>query len=128
MVGVLFVDYDGDGKKDMFTASPASARVLRNTSTVGSGLSFVQTIYTLPSSLTNNGNTNSTIVYNSQGDIPAIADIDSDGDYDVLSYYVNTPCIRYNKNMSQELYGHSDSLIYKTVNVCYGKFSGSSFK
>ena len=60
-------------------------------------------------------------------DIPSIIDVDFDGDLDILAYYTDlNPCIRYYKNLSQELYGNSDSLEYELVSVCYGNFKAAA--
>ncbi len=118
---VLLVDYDGDGRNDIFSSAPGGGIVYRNVSTVSSGLSFELETTSLPSTLTYNGNTQASAVYASQADIPAIVDVDGDGDLDVLAFYLGS-CVRYYKNLCQETYGHSDSLFFKTVNVCYGNF------
>lgn len=121
----LLVDYDGDGKKDIFTSSPGGAIVYRNTSTTNS-LNFTKITNILPASyeliLSGNPITINSSVNVIQGDIPAISDIDNDGDMDILAFYFNSTCIRYYKNLSQELYGNSDSLTFKGANVCYGNF------
>ncbi|MFD1552775.1 hypothetical protein DNU06_08585 [Putridiphycobacter roseus] len=113
----LLVDYDGDGKKDLFAASPGGAIVYRNISTQGTKVNFTLASQYLPSTIYGNPS----YVYCSQADTPAIVDVDGDGDVDILSFYLGS-CVRYYKNISQETYGHSDSLLYETVSVCYGNF------
>jgi len=115
---ILMADYNQDGKMDIFTNYSVGFRVFKNTSTPGN-LSFTlesNTLYANYSSA--NG-----IVYNSHYNIPAIIDVDHDGDLDILAYYTDDqPCIRYYKNMSIEAYGNSDHLEFDLVNVCYGNF------
>ena len=113
----LLVDYDGDGKKDLFSASPGGAIVYKNISTQSSAVNFTLASQYLPTTIYGNPS----YVYCSQADTPAILDVDGDGDIDILAFYLGS-CVRYYKNISPELYGHSDSLIYKTVSVCYGNF------
>ena len=115
---VLLVDYDGDGQMDIFSPSSGGIRVLRNTALETGGLSFELETPALPSTIY--GNISG--VYASTGDIPSFVDVDFDGDIDVLSFYLNGSCVRYYKNLCQETYGHSDSLFYETVSVCYGNF------
>ena len=119
----LLVDYDGDGKKDVYTSSPGGATVYRNTSDVVNGLSFTLASQYLPCTYLISGTTINSFVNVGQGDLPAITDVDNDGDMDILAFYFNSSCIRYYRNMSQEFYGHNDSLKFKCSNVCYGNFS-----
>ena len=44
-------------------------------------------------------------------------DVDFDGDIDVLTFHISGEYLQYHQNQSQELYGHSDSLIFKLKNV-----------
>lgn len=78
----IMQDYDGDGRKDIFTFTPAGIRVFRNTASkeeaavweaVSEGLNY-QSI---------NGPVN--LLVNSS-DVPAITDVDGDGDLDILAY------------------------------------------
>lgn len=123
---VLLADYDGDGKKDIWSTSPAGASVFKNISTAQNGLAFERVTNRLPTTYLLNGTILNTTVSSSQGDVPAIADIDNDGDMDFLAFYFNSNCVHYYRNMSQELYGHSDSLEFKTSSTCYGNFSESN--
>ena len=119
----LLADYNNDGKMDIFTSKPSGAMVLKNVSTASTGLNFVEassylftTIYGGISNLHINGD-----------DIPAIVDVDGDNDLDVLAFYSNSGCVRYYKNLSQELYNHSDSLVFEAANVCWGNFVENDF-
>jgi len=53
-------------------------------------------------------------------DYPAIYDIDGDGDLDILTFFSLGTFITYHKNISQELYGNSDTLVYKLRTECWG--------
>jgi hypothetical protein len=89
------VDYDGDGKKDLFTSTPGGIQVYPNVNNY-----FPKSLGTLKSSGLN-GLIN---MYVSATDIPAIADIDGDGDLDILAFesaghfitfYENTGDLKY---------------------------------
>jgi subtilisin-like proprotein convertase family protein len=56
----------------------------------------------------------------SSSDIPAISDIDNDGDLDVVTFSSFGTYMEYHQNMSREFYGHSDSLIFMMKNRCWG--------
>jgi hypothetical protein len=113
---VLLRDYNCDGKMDIFTYFPGGMSVYRNTST--SSLSF-----TLQTSLLySNFQPNYVNLYVSSADIPAIDDIDGDGDLDILTFSILGSYVEYHKNLSMELYGTCDSLTYEVRNNCWGFF------
>jgi hypothetical protein len=55
-------------------------------------------------------------------DIPAITDLDEDGDLDLLTYNALGLRVEYHQNQSMERFGHADSLVFKRVNPCWGRF------
>ena len=61
-------------------------------------------------------------LYVSSADIPAIVDVDGDLDLDILTFSIAGDHVEYHKNMSKELFGHCDSLIYVLKNKCWGGF------
>lgn len=124
----LLVDYDGDGKKDIFSYNASSAIVYKNTGSQNNGLSFVVETLSLPATFLMGGNTLHSNAFCSSIDIPAISDIDNDGDLDVLSFgnSITSSCVTYYRNLSQELYGNNNVLEFKASSVCYGNFRENS--
>lgn len=118
----LLADYNCDGKKDIFTSVPAGAAVYRNDYNPVSGLKFTL-VSTLLLSETPLG---LTALYVSPPDIPAIADVDGDGDMDILSFDVFGNAMMFHKNMSIENYGNCNSLEFELESSCWGYFSESS--
>lgn len=114
----LLADYNCDGKEDIFTWVPGGLKVYRNISTTQTGLNFTLVSQMLYSEYT----PNMVNLYVSSTDIPAITDIDGDGDLDILSFGVVGTSVEYHKNLSKENYGHCDSLVFKMVDGCWGKF------
>jgi hypothetical protein len=123
---MLMVDYNGDGKEDIFTAIPGGVKIYKNTSTALNGISF---------SLVN-GDVQAdfgsfiTRLYSSPADIPAILDADDDGDIDILSMELGIDTagdgIYMYKNMSMETYGVKDSVNNFIVHKrCWGRFRES---
>lgn len=118
----LLRDYNCDGKADIFAYTSGAFAVYRNTSDA-SGLSF-----TLTDSLvgSNYVPTHSPNLYVSNVDIPGLADVDSDGDLDILTFSIwGSNFLEYHKNLSMELYGTCDSLVYEVRSRCWGEFQES---
>lgn len=119
---VLFRDYNFDGKMDIFTYSTGGAAVYKNTSTTSLSFQLVTNlIYSdyLPDDPTNNPIN----LYISSTDIPAIDDIDGDGDLDILTFSILGTYVEYHKNLSKEKFGTADSLVFELSNKCWGFFA-----
>jgi hypothetical protein len=121
----LFFDYNNDGKADIFTYTTGGIKVFRNTS-VGQNLSFTLAKPLLMTDYNPFGTPSVSNLYSNSVGMPGIADIDGDGDLDILSFSVFGVRIEYHKNMSQELYGTSDSLVYDMVDDCWGDIKESN--
>lgn len=119
---VSFVDYNGDGLEDIFTCSSGGITVYKNISTIADGLKFSL----ITKAVNSLQGPNYTALYVSTVDRPAIADIDNDGDMDIISKWILGTYYQYHKNLSMELYGVPDSLHYVEVESCWGKFAESS--
>ena len=117
---VLFRDYDGDGKKDIFSSgyNNFGFDVHRNIS--DTALKFELIKQSLTYSRLGASSLYFTVPSN---DLPAISDFDGDGDLDVLvqGQVDLTPFVLlYIENQSMDLYGTADSLKYRLVNPCWG--------
>jgi len=99
----LLVDYNCDGKNDIFTYTIGGGKVYKNVGNASIGLQFELVKANLRSSLY--GNATHSFMYISSIDIPAIVDIDGDGDLDILAFGVGGTSVEYHRNMSMELYG-----------------------
>lgn len=112
------VDYNGDGKPDLFTYGIGGIKLYKNTGNAIDGLQWE-----LASNLlrTDYLGTNSNL-YVSSIDIPAIVDVDNDGDIDVLTFHIGGQRVEYHKNVSMENYGVPDSLEFVLMNECWGQF------
>jgi hypothetical protein len=117
----LFRDYNCDGKMDIYTYHSGGVRIYKNTSTTV--LSFAledSLVYSNfnPDSIT----PNMIPIYVSGADLPAIDDIDGDGDLDILTFDVPGTRVVYHKNLSIENHGTCDSINYELRNKCWGFF------
>ncbi|MFN3917052.1 MAG: T9SS type A sorting domain-containing protein [Flavobacteriales bacterium] len=120
----LLRDFNNDGKKDIFSYYPGGIMVHKNISTPGN-LEFLQITNPFIYSI-HPPNNNPINLYTSSVDIPAIDDIDGDGDLDIVTFYFFTssgePRIVYHKNFSMEVTGTADTLLFELKNDCWGHF------
>jgi hypothetical protein len=115
------VDYNKDGLPDIFTYGIGGLKVYRNVGNTTIGHQWSLEVANLRSL---QGSVNA-ILFVSVADIPAIVDVDGDGDYDILTFHIGGDRVEYHKNMSMELFGHADSLRYELRNECWGNFRES---
>ena len=118
---VLLRDFNCDGKKDLFTSDPGGIAVFVNTTHPGSPPSWRPFNPGHPL-LTHwyNGSINLQV---NGTDIPAIDDIDEDGDLDIIvAQFVGFGSMEFHKNMSIENTGRCDSLQLNWVTSTWGNF------
>lgn len=115
---VQFIDFNNNGKKDIFTYTTGGIKVFRNIS--DTSIKFEQATFPFLRSLYGNIETN---LFVTNVDYPAITDMDGDGDLDILTFWVLTTFVEMHTNNSVELYGHSDSLVYVKTDYCWGRFA-----
>lgn len=116
-------DYDFDGDMDLFTYYIGGLAVFRNDYSSGTGLVFTMVTSTLETYY----GTFSTNIWVSRVSAPALADVDSDGDMDVLSFSISGGWLEYQKNYAMDSTGNP-SVLNKIYNkpVCWGYFALSS--
>lgn len=116
---MLLRDYNGDGKKDIFTSNNQDIRVYTNTTLTGENLSWEIYLFTSSSGsksdiLLSLGLTTKINVHMNADDLPAVSDADGDGDLDLfVPRYPSGAYIEFHKNFSVERYGTTDSLDFE---------------
>jgi hypothetical protein len=117
---ILLKDYDCDGKEDMFAynASNAGMTIFRNDYTTQGGLKFTQTYSVLNSKY----GTVTANLYVARVNLPALVDIDYDGDLDVLTFPVTGNYIEFHKNRAKENFNRCDTLVMEVEFSCFGNF------
>ncbi len=127
----LLIDFNNDGIKDIFTSAnsiPGSIEVWRGKK-VNGNLSFElmrfdQALRDILQFEVSGGRAQ---IYVSSEDLPAIADIDGDGDIDIVTFEPDGSYASYYQNVSiQENLGF-DTLKYIRKDLCWGKFSENQF-
>jgi hypothetical protein len=127
---LLLRDINCDGKKDIFTSDPFGLVAFINTTRPGQPLSWrpfnknassnPQPIFTIGSI----GNINLKI---NADDVPAIDDIDGDGDLDILNMrFVSPNTVEWHRNMTIENTGRCDSMQFKRETQNWGGFEECS--
>jgi hypothetical protein len=118
---MLIYDYNSDGKMDLFTYALGlgGIRVFKNTGTASQD-EFTLVKNYLKSNYNPGGNPNLSNTPSSAVALPALADIDFDGDMDVLCFQTSGIQFEFHKNKSMELYGTPDSLEFDMVDACWG--------
>jgi Secretion system C-terminal sorting domain/FG-GAP-like repeat len=118
---MLMVDYDQDGKKDLFTYTPAGIKVYQNISTDKIVWKLIaDPIYTT-------GYSGKINLYIATTDIPSISDIDNDGDLDIIVFDSSGNFLLFHKNFSIENYKDANHLEFKRIGDCWGKLFKEHF-
>ncbi|MCD6067859.1 MAG: repeat protein [Bacteroidetes bacterium] len=114
----FFQDYNNDTRQDLFTYTLGGGMcVYKNISTPGNVQFTLLTRATISNFLGGSGLTGTPV---NAVAIPAVADIDNDGDLDALTFQSGGTKLEFHKNISIEQYGHLDSLRFDVVDYCWG--------
>ena len=111
----VMVDYDNDGRKDLWTYGLSGLKVYRN---IGDAINGIQ--WQIEKDLVYSEYlTGLSPLLVASSDMPAITDVDGDGDIDILTFHIGGENVEYHQNQSMELYGIPDSLVYELKNECW---------
>ncbi len=113
------IDFNNDGKEDIFTYENAGLKVYKNIS--DTILKFELFTHQITSKYYNTYIN----LFCTEGDYIVIKDIDGDGDLDILAFWALGKYVDYHKNQSIEKYGHSNLLDFHLSERCWGYFSES---
>lgn len=121
----ILTDYNCDGKEDIFTyaITVGGIKVWKNTST-GNNLQFTLAYNYLLSdytpSVTTDPNSN---LFISRVDVPAVEDLDNDGDLDILVFDFSSTYVEHHINQAKEKGYPCDSLVFILDPAgCWGNF------
>jgi hypothetical protein len=127
----LLVDYNHDGVEDIFTGGfiPSTVEVYKG-SRINGQLQFQLVEFNFPGSLGNflqifQGGFSQ--VYVSNIDVPAIADVDNDGDLDIVAFPASSDKLTYYENLSKDENLGRDSLKFRINTMCWGGFKEDDF-
>lgn len=114
----IMIDYDNDGRNDLWTYGLSGLKVYRNVGDVINGIQWELKEDLIYSEYISGLQPLQVL----SSDMPAISDIDNDGDIDILTFHIGGENVEYHQNQSMELYGIPDSLVYELKNECWGLF------
>ncbi|UII28589.1 T9SS type A sorting domain-containing protein [Fulvivirga maritima] len=120
---LLLKDFNCDGKPDIFTGDALGMRVYINTTQEGEHLSWrlFNSREPQPSPLLSQGFSSAVNLQVNTSDLPAIIDVDGDGDLDILVFRPSAnSTIEYHRNMSMENDGNCDSLQMERITQTWG--------
>lgn len=134
-VWALLVDYNLDGVMDIYTASgvfPDCVELWRGKKNPDGRITYHRLTFSnapIPEILTFklNNDPNFINLYVSAIDLPAVVDVDDDGDMDFITFETSGSFAQYFKNMSVEENLGADSVKYIRQDICWGKFSENQF-
>lgn len=117
---MLLVDYDRDGRKDLFTSTIAGIRVFRN---IPAADGFSWSLVADP--LLTQGFSGNINLYVPSTDLPAITDVDDDGDIDILTFDFTGASLELHQNLSKEQ-NSTQPFVFRKVTTNWGRFAATS--
>lgn len=126
----LLRDFNGDGIADIFTYNDGAIGGIRvfKGKMVNNKIAFDRMNFAYQGNVLNYPlNGFPTNIYVNTVDIPAIDDIDSDGDLDILSFEVGGGHVYMYRNYSVERGFRKDSLVFDLYDDCWGRFLDNGF-
>lgn len=116
----LLVDYDGDGDADVLTYTGTALAAWRNQFQETGEWAFTPHRDGLALRTERSGVEQDLRM--TGGDIPGLADLDGDGDWDILVVDASGASVEVHTNQSVERFGHRDSLVFELTSDCWGRF------
>ncbi|WP_020526691.1 T9SS type A sorting domain-containing protein [Flexithrix dorotheae] len=117
---MLLVDYNCDGKKDLFFGTNSGITAYTNIAEEGENVAWELAKDPIKSTGFSGGSLTLKVDIT---DIPAIVDIDNDGDLDILNFIPTVGGrVEYHKNLSMENFGNCDNLEFQKITNRWGDF------
>ena len=118
----MLYDYDCDGYEDILTHGNGGITAYHNNKTFPISFTFITNQVNSFYHLSGN-NYFLTNIYANSISVPTFADLDNDGDMDVLSFSNGGNYIEYHKNYSMDSTGLCGGFRFYNIRVCWGYFT-----
>ncbi len=124
----LLVDYDKDGREDLWTTINYRPTLFKNVTKQGdSRVNFIQTSPRLMAYNFGVFPFDSVIISSDNYNIPTIADVDGDGDVDMFSYQANEGSLFLYRNMTVDFKLPLHPPVFDLADYCWGSFKDTTF-
>ena len=124
----LLVDYDKDGREDLWTKINFQPVLYRNITKPGDKLvSFFKTAPKLMAYNFGQPPLDSNNISADNFNIPTIGDVDGDGDIDIFSYQANEGFLHLYRNMTVDFKLPLHPPVFDFADFCWGSFRDTSF-
>ncbi len=111
------IDYNLDGKKDVFSYTLGGVKVYKNTSDLTFRLTEIKSRLT-----SDYGSATPINLFTSEADYPGFADVNGDDAIDVVNFWALGKFVEYHQNTGLTLFGSYDSLNFRMNSSCWGHF------
>lgn len=115
----LFRDYNGDGLPDLFSYTTAGFGVWKAGRNAGTGMPFFVQVKDVVRYI---DGALRPPVFTSRADLPGFADVNGDGDIDIITFGTFGGFVRYFENRSVENGWDADSLLFSFATDCWGNW------
>lgn len=120
---IIFADYNCDGRQDIFNYGQNGVIVYKNVSQAGEFAAWEK----VADPLLTTGFSGKINMFINPADVPAIQDVDGDGDLDVLCYnFATGEDIRFHKNLALEKHGDCEIFDFEITDRQWGEFKECS--
>lgn len=124
----LLVDYDNDGKEDLWTKINFRTVLFRNVTKAGDKkVKFAQISSWLVAYNFGQPPLDSNSISCDNFNIPTIADVDGDGDVDIFSYQANEGNLLLYRNMTVDFKLPISPPVFELADFCWGSFIDTAF-
>jgi hypothetical protein len=126
---VLFVDYDNDGKEDLWASIDFKVVLQRNITKTGDKMVKFQQVSPFLRAFKYSGipGLDSVNISSSFNNIPTIADVDGDGDIDFFSYQAGEGNLLLYRNMTVDFSLPIHPPVFDLADLCWGDFRDTTF-